>query len=103
MPREMGLGMPVKQQHGFPLPGPHPVYGDTFVDDQVERRELRHEYGHDDSFPDRARFIVATSNAPSHLATMIVATPLPMRFVSARASDMKRSTPNTKDSPASGK
>ena len=32
----------------------------------------------------------------------MVATPLPIRFVSARASDMKRSTPRIRASPATG-
>ena len=35
----------------------------------------------------------SSSSAFSHLATTTVATPLPTRLVSARASDMKRSTP----------
>src|SRR5262249_39236382 len=38
----------------------------------------------------RSRF---SSRASSHFDTTTVATPLPMRLVSARASDMKRSTP----------
>ena len=39
------------------------------------------------------RCIRASSSAPSHFATTTVATPLPIRLVSARASDMNRSTP----------
>ncbi len=41
----------------------------------------------------RCAFILLTSSAPSHRDTTTVATPLPTRLVSARASDMKRSTP----------
>ena len=37
-----------------------------------------------------------------HLATTTVATPLPIRLVSARASDMKRSMPRISASPATG-
>src|SRR5690242_18433773 len=44
----------------------------------------------------------ARSSAPSHFATTIVATALPIRLVIARASDMKRSTPSSSVSPATG-
>ena len=42
------------------------------------------------------------SIAPSHRATTSVATALPIRLVIARASDMKRSTPTSSVSPATG-
>ena len=42
------------------------------------------------------------SRSPVHLATTTVATPLPTRLVSARASDMKRSMPRISASPATG-
>ena len=42
------------------------------------------------------------SSAPSHRATTIVATALPIRFVIARASDMKRSTPSSNVMAATG-
>ena len=42
------------------------------------------------------------SGAPSHRAMTTVATPLPTRFVSARASDRNRSTPSWSARPATG-
>src|SRR3954469_24316797 len=44
----------------------------------------------------------ASSKVPSLLAMTIVATPLPIRFTIARASDMNRSTPSTSASPSTG-
>ena len=44
----------------------------------------------------------SVSRSPVHLATTTVATPLPIRLVSARASDMKRSMPRISASPATG-
>jgi hypothetical protein len=52
--------------------------------------------------PSRIRRARARSSAPSHFAITIVATALPMRFVIARASDMKRSTPRSSVNPATG-
>src|ERR1035438_6959579 len=43
-----------------------------------------------------------SSSSRSHLATTIVATPLPTRLVRARISDMKRSTPRRRVRPAMG-
>ena len=42
---------------------------------------------------EHARSCAASSRSPVHLPTTTVATPLPIRLVSARASDMKRSMP----------
>ncbi len=42
------------------------------------------------------------SKSPFHFATTRVATVLPMKFVIARASDMKRSTPRMSAMPATG-
>jgi hypothetical protein len=42
------------------------------------------------------------STSPVHLPTTTVATPLPIRLVSARASLMKRSMPRISASPATG-
>ena len=42
------------------------------------------------------------SNSLSLLASHIVATPLPIKFVSARASDIKRSTPSSNARPSTG-
>ena len=44
----------------------------------------------------------SVSRSPVHLPTTTVATPLPIRLVSARASDMKRSMPRISASPATG-
>ena len=44
----------------------------------------------------------ARSSAPSQRATTIVATPLPIRFVIALASDMNRSIPSSSARPATG-
>ena len=49
------------------------------------------------------RFIRRVLSAPSHLATTTAASPFPIRFVIARASDMKRSIPMSSASPAMGK
>ena len=52
--------------------------------------------------PSRMRRARGRSSAPSQRATTIVATPLPIRLVMARASDMKRSTPMSSVRPATG-
>ena len=47
-------------------------------------------------------FSLSVSSSPSQRDTTIVATPLPMKFVIARASDMKRSMPRISARPATG-
>ena len=51
---------------------------------------------------EHAAACASTSRSPVHLPTTTVATPLPIRLVSARASDMKRSMPRISASPATG-
>lgn len=46
--------------------------------------------------------LTASSNSFSDLETTTVATPLPIKFVTARASDMKRSTPINNAIPSTG-
>ena len=58
--------------------------------------------GFSSTSPFSALCIFAVSSAPTHLAIAMVPTPLPMVLVIARASDMKRSTPNSNTMPATG-
>ena len=50
----------------------------------------------------RIRAPFCRSNSPSHMATTTMATALPQRLVTERASDMKRSTPSSNAMPATG-
>src|SRR5471032_3410279 len=54
------------------------------------------------SSPFNTRAMRPSSSSTSHLTTTMVATPLPPTFVRARISDMYRSTPNSRVSPARG-
>src|SRR6185437_15856114 len=52
---------------------------------------------------DTAEAQALESNSPSHLATTMAATALPMVLVMARASDMKRSMPSSNARPSAGR
>jgi hypothetical protein len=76
--------MPVQKQHGRALPCAHAVYGDTFFRNDIERLEARHEIVCHGCRPSSVCMRRSSSDR-AHFATTIVATPLPIRLVRARA------------------
>src|SRR5882762_3701465 len=106
----MRLRMSVQQEHRRTFPRRGAVNDDTWLGGDVEAPEASQKIAlcqvnlpirfQGVGFNSRRRR--SRSSDPSHLAIATVATPLPMRLVSARASDMKRSTPKSNAKPATG-